>query len=240
MDPIIGGALIGAGSSLLSNIFGRSNASQQQEASQRSADIAWNREYGAYKTRYQDTMADMRAAGLNPILAASGGFNVGSGPDASTASMAMAPAPTFDLASSAKDFTQADKNVKETDKVEKEIEVVINTAKKLGGEVGKIAQETENLARQYRIQEQQLKQNIARTKFHEQAQDLLEKAQKGWQEIHDILTDPIIIDDLATGVRSVHGITQEGIKAFKNAKNKLESLVNWIKSDPVRQWIEKN
>lgn len=103
----IGAALAGG---VISGLFGRSNAKQQQSASRDSSTTAWNREYGAYKSRYQDTMADMRAAGLNPIMAAGGGFNVGSGPSASAAPMAMANAPQFNFASSAKDMTQAEVN----------------------------------------------------------------------------------------------------------------------------------
>ena len=38
--------------------------------------MAWLREKEAYQNRYRWTMDDMRKAGLNPILAASGGFNV--------------------------------------------------------------------------------------------------------------------------------------------------------------------
>lgn len=45
-----------------------------------NAKTAYDREMNMYKQRYQWTTADMRAAGLNPILAATGGFSVGNTP----------------------------------------------------------------------------------------------------------------------------------------------------------------
>lgn len=114
MNPILGGALIGAGSSIVSNLFGRKNASDANDAASAASAAQWQREYGAYKTRYQDTMSDMRSAGLNPILAASGGFNVGSGPSASKAQTFQAPAVSYDAASSALALSQRKKVDAET------------------------------------------------------------------------------------------------------------------------------
>ena len=79
--PIIGDMA----SSAFGDILGDDNAEKAYGQSKEASALQFEREYGAYKTRYQDTMADMEKAGLNPILAASGGFNVGSGPKASTA-----------------------------------------------------------------------------------------------------------------------------------------------------------
>lgn len=56
-------------------------------------DKHWKDQISAYTSRYQWTMNDMRKAGLNPILAASSGFNVGHSPTASVAQMPMASAP---------------------------------------------------------------------------------------------------------------------------------------------------
>lgn len=88
---ITGGDLFSSALDIGSSLFGADRANSQAQA---NSATQWNREYGAYKTRYQDTVADMKAAGLNPILAASGGFNVGSGPSASTPATFAANVPT--------------------------------------------------------------------------------------------------------------------------------------------------
>lgn len=74
-------AIIAGGAGIAGSVLGKLFADEQ-------ADDAWDRTSSAYARRYQTTMADMKAAGLNPILAAgSGGFNVGSGPVATMANL---------------------------------------------------------------------------------------------------------------------------------------------------------
>lgn len=63
------------------------------------AEKAWNREKTLYGERYQTTMDDMRKAGLNPILAASSGFNVGTGASSHAPSISMAQAPMSSVGS---------------------------------------------------------------------------------------------------------------------------------------------
>lgn len=72
--------------------FSMASAKQQQQAAQAMADISWKRQIDLYKKRYQITVRDMKAAGLNPILAAGGGFNVGSGLTAPVPSAGQASA----------------------------------------------------------------------------------------------------------------------------------------------------
>ena len=69
---------------------------------------AFDRSYDAYKNRYQDTMADMQKAGLNPILAAgSGGFNVSGQPTMAKAESPMATLPDTHSAQSYNQLAQA-------------------------------------------------------------------------------------------------------------------------------------
>lgn len=66
------------------NAFTAEQSQLSWERSQKSADIAWQREYEASNTQYQRKVADLQAAGLNPMLAvASGGSAI---PSASVAS----------------------------------------------------------------------------------------------------------------------------------------------------------
>lgn len=106
------GGLVDLGGSYLSNeLIGQPNAATAYGMSKEAADTQWERQKQAattafersqmsaetafknsekvYNSRYQRTVNDMRAAGINPILAASSGFNVGSGPQQATA---IAPA----------------------------------------------------------------------------------------------------------------------------------------------------
>lgn len=98
-----------------------------------AAESAFNRSWETYNQRYQASANDMRRAGLNPILAASGGFSVGGQPTATPAQTFSAQAPHIsyvpDLASSAKDYasiglieSEAEKAHAETGAIPSQIE----------------------------------------------------------------------------------------------------------------------
>lgn len=55
------------------NAFTAEQSQLAWERSQKSADIAWQRELEASNTQYQRKVADLQAAGLNPMLAVSSG-----------------------------------------------------------------------------------------------------------------------------------------------------------------------
>lgn len=69
MDPIIGGALIGGGASLLGGLMGKSAAEDAREANARQAEanIALQREFAQNGIRWK--VEDAKAAGIHPLYA---------------------------------------------------------------------------------------------------------------------------------------------------------------------------
>lgn len=137
MDPIIGGALIGGGASLLGGFLGGAGADQASQRNQASA-----REQMAFQadqsgTAYQRAVKDMRLAGLNPMLAYSqGGASSPSGASASAVAPDYSQAASG-LASSAKDAINQKREASALTSQQELMQIQGKTAK---------AQETLNLA----------------------------------------------------------------------------------------------
>lgn len=74
--PAVAALAITAASSAYSSRQSDKAAGADQDWLEDERDLAWSRSRKAYKSRYQDTMKDMKKAGLNPILASP---NVGAG-----------------------------------------------------------------------------------------------------------------------------------------------------------------
>lgn len=142
-DALLGAiipSVIGLGGSLAGNIFNQSNARQATEASREGArdSVEWSKEQ--YAARYQTTAQDMKQAGLNPVLAASGGFSVGSSPTmASPQAFQAAPIETF--SSSAKQFGDLAKTVVDTQRSAAEVKNVLQDTQKKVAEVDKLVQD---------------------------------------------------------------------------------------------------
>ena len=105
------------------------NWRRQKEA----AKTSYQRDLRAYSRRYQTTAKDMKSAGLNPILAATSGFNVGSGVKANmpstNANSASAPSTgTITFGSTAKSLSAAEKDQAQTKLTKKQVISEINKA----------------------------------------------------------------------------------------------------------------
>lgn len=130
---LIGGA-VDLGSNWLTNEFlAKPNAEDAFKNNLHASALAFDRSYDAYKKRYQDTMADMKAAGLNPILAAaSGGFNVSGQPTMAKAESPMATLPNTSSAQSYLNMEQAKTEIStRKEKLEKAANTYMDSLKKV-------------------------------------------------------------------------------------------------------------
>lgn len=171
----IGGALDLGFQYIGNQLIGKPNAKDAWERMKNAATVAYNRRMTAYKSRYQNTMEDMRAAGLNPILAASGGFQVGQ-VTADIPQAPMAQVPNISATNSGLNMAQMDKASQEAMKAFAEVDQVIaNTSKII---------EEKNLAIQ-NIANKRAEEKLTKVKEKETVQNVRLLARKIWTELQN-------------------------------------------------------
>lgn len=79
MDPVIGGALIGLGGSIGASLLQQQGARDQNAANRQIADNQMAFQERMSNTAHQREVADLKAAGLNPILSANAGSSTPQG-----------------------------------------------------------------------------------------------------------------------------------------------------------------
>lgn len=141
-------AAIGAGASLLGSAMGN-NAASDRQADQ----FSMNKDM--YKHRYQWMMDDMKKAGLNPILAAQGGFNPGSNPSVGIP-QSFAPFQGDSIGSTALDLQQAETEENKRQKLWQESQNLYYRSLESFEKVAKIRQETQNAKQQEQVLIQQM------------------------------------------------------------------------------------
>ncbi len=171
MALTLGAALgLAAGTTAFNFIAGRKQADDAYDQSKEASALAYERSREGYKRRYQDTMEDMKLAGLNPILAASsGGFNVGTAPQMQPAKAFQAPPVNF--GSSAKDVTSS---VKQTE----ESKLTIQKTAEARAKKGLIKQQEENALKEYFNLQQQFNKITAEAKHTLAKRDLAVEEKK--------------------------------------------------------------
>lgn len=151
------------------------NARDAWERSKNASALAFDRSYGAYSKRYQTTVQDMIRAGINPIMAASSGFNVGNVPQMSNAQSFMANnPPDFSFTGSAKDIAQAStfdsetkRNIKMAQKLGNDAKLSLQKAVESRANTGKITADERLIKKNIEIADKriwELKFQIEKTK----------------------------------------------------------------------------
>ncbi len=172
MIPSILEGAIGVGGDYLSDkLIGQPQAAEAYAQSKAGTAKAYERNVDFYSNRYQRMMADMKKAGLNPILAAASGMSTSMSPQASPAQGFQARAPYASFGSSAKSMAdaslsrqkkaesvqQALKIRAEQGLVTKQEQLAHTTIHKINATLNKIRHEIVLLKRQKTLTEQQIR-----------------------------------------------------------------------------------
>ncbi len=213
-------------------IDSKEGAAKQYEREKESSALQFSKEYGAYKNRYKDTMADMKNAGLNPILASSSGFNVGSGPSASKANVSSANAyltsqPNVDPTKSGLNLKQSDKTETDTKNIAKQTIQVIQQIKKIGGETAKIAQETQNLIltlEKIKAETKKISAQAGQQQVKEKSYKILDNINNGYMEIIKLWNSKPSQEKINKTMTTINNYYNTIIQKAKNWKNKPWTL----------------
>lgn len=129
LAPSVIGAIGSLGSTALGQSMNSASSAQAFKRAEQAASTAWERQMWAYQRRYQMTTWDMKKAGLNPILAATGGFQVGGPPSVNMANVhQQAPANVYDFSNSGKNIAEQYLKTAETETETKKQELLKNQA----------------------------------------------------------------------------------------------------------------
>lgn len=167
---MLGGGLLDLGSSFLKGRMARDNADHAFDQSMMASAIQWDREKDLFQHRYQYTADDMRKAGLNPILAASGGFSVGSTPSVAAPQASPGNIPSSDMGSTALNLAKTDTEKENKEKIVSETQVNLQKVKTeiqkaflYRKQAGKASAEEQESFGRLNVLEQQLNEVFAKT-----------------------------------------------------------------------------
>lgn len=219
-----GGGLFGAGASIYGNII---QGKQQQQNAQnqfwynlalQQQSQMWNKQMA--DTQYQRSVADLRAAGLNPILAAGGFTPAGGSAGGASVSQADSTNPVEGAASSAEQLA----------KLGPAIDAVKTGIQKTKQEVKTEKERTDNLSEDTKLKKGQLEQSKANTNL--QYQQLLFERARTKREEQTARREELVGPGDVRNAQTYVPIIDRAIKSISRPSDAQPHSAKGVKSSP--------